>query len=375
MATARDPLDPSRFGAGTPFSLGVEEELLLVDPGTGRLNNSAGAVVDRLDGPARGQVEREVHACQVEVITDVCPTVSDAIGVLTALRRAVLATGVGIVGSSGTHPTAGEGDAEITDKERYRLIRDLLGDALATPVSALHVHVGMPDAKTAIRAFNGLRRHLPLLEALGANSPFRHGRDTGLASAREITLRGWPRSGAPREMEDHADFESFTRRLTDVSGVPDYTFHWWKLRPHPKLGTVEVRALDAQASIGHTASLVAAIHALARHEAEAVPVAGPPPEILEEASFRAARGGVDATLPDAAGRLRPVAELLEETVELARPSARALECEAHLDGLFDLRAHGGGAGLQRDAAGDGGDMAAVLAALLACAGEDAAPAG
>src|SRR5215210_2878772 len=213
MSADRDPLDPGRFGTGAPFSLGVEEELLLVDPATGRLRNRGAELFERLEAPTRGQVEREVHACQIELITDVCADVSEAIDVLAGLRRAVLATGIGIVGS-GTHPTAAEGDAEITDKERYRLIGDLLGDALATPVSALHVHVGMPDAQTAIRAFNGMRRHLPLLEALGANSPFRHGRDTGLASAREITLRGWPRSGAPRAMDDYADFTSFTRRLT-----------------------------------------------------------------------------------------------------------------------------------------------------------------
>jgi carboxylate-amine ligase len=372
MSSDRDPLDPACFGTGAPFSLGVEEELLVVSAATGRLHNGAGTLLERLEAPARGQVEREVHACQIELITDVCSDVAEAIDVLAGLRRAVLATDVGIVGS-GTHPTAEEGDAEITDKERYRLISDLLGDALATPVSALHVHVGMPDAETAIRAFNGLRRHLPLLEALGANSPFRHGRDTGLASAREITLRAWPRSGAPRAMEDYRDFTAFARRLTEVAGVPDYTFHWWKLRPHPRLGTVEIRALDAQASIAHTASLVAAVHALARHAAESEPVPGPPPEILEEASFRAARAGVGATLPDAEGRLRPVAELLEETVEQVRPSARALGCEQRLDGLFDLIGHGGGAGIQRDAAGDSGDIDAVLAKLLSCAVERLPP--
>ena len=196
---ADDPLDPGRFGAGDPFSLGVEEELHLVDPVTGALRNSGGAVFERLETPARGEVEREVHACQLELITDVCDTVADAMAVLRALRGAVLATGTGVVGS-GTHPTAEEGEAEITDKERYKLVRELLGDAIATPVSALHVHVGMPDAETAIRAFNGMRRHLALLEALSANAPYRHGRDTDLASAREITLRAWPRSGAPRAM-------------------------------------------------------------------------------------------------------------------------------------------------------------------------------
>src|ERR1700716_1019053 len=116
---------------------------------------------------------------------------------LHGLRRAVTATGAGLLGS-GTHPSAAEGDAEITDKRRYERIRDLLGDAVATPVGGLHVHIGMPDAETAIRAFNGLRRHLPLLQALAANSPFRHGRDTGLASAPGGPPPRWAAGGGAR---------------------------------------------------------------------------------------------------------------------------------------------------------------------------------
>jgi carboxylate-amine ligase len=188
-------MDPSEhaFGSTTPFTLGVEEELFLVDPATGAQIDASRAVLDRL-GEVDGTVERELHACQVELITGVCSTAGDAVSALRGLRRAVGATGAGLLGA-GLHPGASEGQAEITDKERYAQIRDLLGDAVADPTGGLHVHVGMPDADTAIRAFNELRRHLPLLQALGANSPFRHGRDTGLASAREVTMRGWPRSG------------------------------------------------------------------------------------------------------------------------------------------------------------------------------------
>jgi carboxylate-amine ligase len=192
------------FGSGAPFTVGVEEELFLVDPLTGAQINASTAVQERV-GPVDGTVERELHACQLELITEVCESAGEAIDALDGLRRAVVATGAGLLGA-GTHPSAAEGDSEITDKERYERIRYLLGDAVATPVGGLHIHVGMPDAETAIRAFNGLRRHLPLLQALAANSPFRHGRDTGLASAREVTLRGWPRSGAPRAMRDFEDF-------------------------------------------------------------------------------------------------------------------------------------------------------------------------
>ncbi len=359
----------SAFGRHEPFTIGVEEELFLVDPRSGELLNAAEEVLEALDDVGAGTVKGEVHACQVELITEVCPSADAALESLARLRRAVLATGVGLIGS-GTHPTADEGDATITDTERYELIHDLLGDAVATPVSALHVHVGMPDAETAIHAFNGLRHHLPMLEALGANSPFRHGRDTGLASAREITVRGWPRSGVPRAMADFDDFRASTNRLTAVADVPDYTFHWWKLRPHPRLGTVEIRALDVQASLEHTGALVAAVHSLARHEAISDGTVSPPGEILEEASFRAARSGVAATLPDSADRLRPVGEHLAGALELARPHAQELGCERRLDSLAALLESGGGARLQR-AAYERGGMSAVLDALIAKASEGA----
>jgi len=335
------------FGTGTPFTVGVEEELFLVDPVTGRQTNASAAVLERL-GPVSGTVERELHACQVELISDVCDSAGAAADELRDLRHAVAATGAGLLGS-GTHPSALEGEAEITDKERYERIRDLLGDAVATPVGGLHIHVGMPDAETAIRTFNGLRRHLPLLQALAANSPYRHGRDTGLGSAREVTIRGWPRSGVPRAMRDYADFCAMAALLARASDVPDYTWFWWKLRPHPRLGTVEIRALDAQSTVTDTAALVALAHCLARHAAAAEPEPDPPAEVLEEGAFRAARFGVSARLPDADGRLRPVRELLDDALVLARAHARELGCEQELGRLTSLLERGGGAGRQRAA--------------------------
>ena len=159
---------------------------------TGAQVNTSQAVLENAPDSA-GTLKQELHACQVELITEVCTTTGEAIAALADMRRAARASGTGLLGA-GTHPGALEGSAEITDQARYEQIRHLLGDAAVTPVAGLHVHIGMPDAETAIRTFNGLREHLPLLNALAANSPFRHGRDTGLASAREMTLRSWPRS-------------------------------------------------------------------------------------------------------------------------------------------------------------------------------------
>jgi glutamate---cysteine ligase / carboxylate-amine ligase len=333
------------FGSGRDFSLGVEEELFLVDPVTGAQIDVSTALLERM-GPTQGTVERELHACQVELITGVCTTAGEATQALAGLRRAVAATGTGILGA-GMHPAAPEGLAEITDKERYSRIRDLLGDAVADPTGGLHVHVGMPDPETAIRAFNALRRRLPLLQALGANSPFRHGRDTGLASAREVAMRGWPRSGVPRAMRDFEDFTDAAALLSRAADVPDYTWFWWKLRPHPRLGTVEIRALDAQTSVEDVAALVALTHCLARHAATADAEPDPPAEILDEGAFRAARYGIAAELPDATGRLRPVREMLEGALADARPHARELGCVDELDGIRRLMEDGGGAGRQR----------------------------
>ena len=333
-----------RFGSGRPFSLGVEEELFLVDPVTGRQANASAAVLARI-GEVDGEVAPELHACQVELITDICASAGEAIAALTAMRHAVRATGAGIMGS-GTHPAAVEGDAEITDKDRYERIRYLLGDAAVTPVGGLHVHVGMPDADTAIGTFNYLRGHLPLLQALAANAPFRHGRDAGLASAREVTLRAWPRSGLPRALRDFDDFCAMADRLARAADVEDYTWFWWKLRPHPRLGTVEVRALDAQGSLQDVAAVVALTHCLARAAVDETP-REMAPELVEEGMFRAARFGTDAQLPDADGALRPVSALLTDALGVARRYADELDCADELALLPELVGRGGGAGRQR----------------------------
>jgi carboxylate-amine ligase len=336
------------FGGSAPFSLGVEEECFLVDPVTGVQANSSAEVLARVAAP-RGTIAPELHACQIELITEICASADEAAAMLAQLRRSVRATGAGLIGT-GTHPAAPEGHAEITDRERYERIRELLGAAVATPVAGLHVHVGMPDGETAIRAFNALRADLPLLAALAANSPYRHRRDTGLASAREVTIRGWPRSGVPPAMHDYDDFLGRTERLTRAAGVPDYTWFWWKLRPHPRLGTVEIRALDAQCSTEDTRALVALAHCLARSAAEAPPVAPVAPEILDEGIFRAARYGVQAELPDRDGTLRPVPELVAQALDTARPHAGELRCVDALEHVPRLLEHGGGAGIQRRAA-------------------------
>jgi carboxylate-amine ligase len=333
------------FGTGTPYSLGAEEELFLVDPVNGRMVNSSAAVTERLASAMAG-IERELHAGMVEFISDVCSNSTEVIGQLAHRRAACFGTGIGLLGS-GTHPTATDDEAQISDKERYERVSRMLGAAVATPVAGLHIHIGMPDAETAIKVFNTMRVHLPLLQGLAANSPFRRGRDTGLASARDVTISSWPRSRVPRALRDYDDFCELADLLSRAAGVEDYTWFWWKLRPHPKLGTVEIRTLDAQSSLHDTEALVALTHCLARAAADHDPVEDLPTELLEEAMFRATRFGVHAQLPDGQGNLHEFQEVLEAALARAQPYTEELQCERAVARIPALVAAGGGAGRQR----------------------------
>ena len=235
-----------------------------------------------------------------------CTNTGEAIAALGDMRRAVRATGVGLLGA-GTHPGALEGSAEITDQDRYERIRDLLGDAAVTPVAGLHVHIGMPDAETAVRTFNGLREQLPLLNALAANSPFRHGRDTGLASAREVTLRSWPRSGVPRALRDFAEFEQLADLLCRAAGVDG--LHLVLVEAATPSATGHGRGARARRpdDAEDTAALVALTHCLARHAAELRGRPGEPSgaargRALPRSSVRHGRGAARRRRPAAQGR-------------------------------------------------------------------------
>jgi carboxylate-amine ligase len=218
----------------------------------------------------------------------------------------------------------------------------------------------MPDGEAAIRACNGLRAHLPLLQALSANSPFWHGRDSGLASARAQVFRAFPTSEIPAVFASFDEYAERIEMLVAAADLPDYTFLWWDIRPHPVLGTVEIRTMDSQSSLDDVAGLAALVHALACHAVEK----GAPWEdrdVLMESSFRAARDGLDATLWYD-GALRPVTEIARETVQLARPYARELGSDSALEEVERMLVDGNGAIRQRAAFAHGG-LPNVLAQL------------
>ena len=350
------------FGRGPSFQLGVEEELLLVDPHTHALSHTATQLLATLPAAEAARFAPDTYEAEIELKSPISATAGDAVRALSEMRGTLREAGAAAIGA-GLHPAAAFGDVVHVDDERYEtIVRMLRGLITRTPTAALHVHVGMPDTATAMLAFNGLRRHLPLLQALAANSPYWYGIDSGFDSARAQVFREYPRSEIPRAFRGFDDYERTIEAIVAGAEIPDYTFLWWDIRPHPLLGTVEVRAMDAQADLRTVAGLAALVHGLALHE-----VASPRPAedqgVLEESSFRAARDGLHATVWFD-GALRPVPEVAARSLALARRHRDAPELEE----IERLVREGNGADRRRRAFERGG-MPAVLSELVAEFGE------
>jgi carboxylate-amine ligase len=282
---------------------------------------------------------------------------------LDRLRAKAAEAGATLMGA-GLHPAGAHGDARLVGGERYqRVAESMRGLIRRTPESALHVHVGMPDGEAAIRALNAMRHHLPLLLGLSANSPWWFGVDSGLASARAALVRQYPGRGIPRPLRDFADWEEISAAAVAAGDLEDITFLWWDVRLNPKYGTLEVREMDAQASVEDVAALGALVRALAYEGVVAPPRVDQPSEALTWSSFRAARDGVSATILDD-GELRPLAEIARSTIERLRPAARDLGDEDALEGIDRILSSGGGAQRQRAAHARGG-LPRMLRTLVA----------
>jgi carboxylate-amine ligase len=354
------------FGTSEPFTLGIEEELLLVDRQTRRLAPVAVEVLAAMEAHERA-ASHEVYAASIELRSPPRLDAEDAAREVTALRAAARSAGATLIGA-GLHPAGELGDVPLVDSERYRLVGgSMRGLIRRTPECALHVHVGMPDPDTAIRVFNGLRSYLPLLVALSANSPMWFGQDSGLASARFALVRSYPRRSVPRAFRDLDDYAGTIAAVAAAGDLSDYTYVWWDVRLHPRLGTIELRELDAQSRIADAAAIAALVQALVRHEAE-YPHEPELSEAISESSFRASRDGIESTLLDD-GELRPVREVARRTLERVAWAAAELGAERALEGIERMLVEGGGATRQRKALESGG-IEAVLEQLVRETEED-----
>jgi carboxylate-amine ligase len=315
---------------------------------------------------ASERLARELFQDCVEMRTPVFSTVAQMARELPALRRRVAeaANKAGVrIAAAGLHPISDPFSQRFTSGERYERMKEELG-ALARLqiIYALHVHVGVPDSEAAIRATNALLRHVPLLTALSANSPFWNGMDTGFASARVKIRDASPRSGLPPTFRSWEEFENYTDAIVAMGNIPDFSWFWWDVRPHPRHGTVELRVPDAQAEPDYVIAVAALTQCLVATAEDHVPEDA---RFVSENKWRAIRSGLDACFYDFdRGEEKGARQTARELVARLRPVAQDLGCEAELDGVSDILRRGTGADLQRAAYEKRGSLEDVVEYLL-----------
>jgi carboxylate-amine ligase len=339
---------------GPSFTIGIEEELMILDDETLGLANAIEAVLEEYGED--GDVKPELLEPVLEIATHPHPDTRAAGEELRTLRRAV-AEAAGrrglLIGSAGTHPFAMWEDQRVSSRPRYReLIAALRFVARQEIIFGLHVHVGIDDPDKAIHIVNGMRVHVPILFALAANSPFWRADATGFASTRMPIFRAFPRVGIPPYYDDWADFERRIGFMVDSGVIEDYTYLWYDVRPHPNFGTIEIRAMDAQTRVEHTLALAALIQAmvkeLAEHYEAGRQLANYPYEMLDENKWLAARHGMEGELVDLPERrLIPAKDLAKRLYDRLREHAQDLGSAGELEAIQDILQHGNGAQRQR----------------------------
>ncbi len=346
----------------TAWTVGIEEEVMLVSPETWMPASRCEDVLGALPAGVAECARAETHGAAIELATAPSRTVGGAAAQLADLRASLADTldGLGLrAAGSGTHPTARWEDVEVSPGARYQFVHASMRElARREPTFGLHVHVAVPDPEAALRALNAIRGHLPVLLALSANSPFWQGRDSGLASARTPIFQAFPRTGPPRHFSGYTEYVEAIDVLVRCDAIPEPTFLWWDARLQPRFGTLEVRIMDSQIGVADTAAIAALVQCLVRLEAQREP-AEVADEVLSENRFLAARDGMEARLVEPAmwGR-RPVRERLAELVDACGSVARELGCSGELADVGRL-AEEPGAARQRAAGLDG--IVAVLA--------------
>ena len=323
---------------GTPWTVGVEEEVMLLDPADWSLASEADAVMAKLRGELKAHTSTETHGSALELRTDPHENVAEGLSQLEGLRGELaeeLATLELKAAVAGLHPFTQWQSTKISGGDRYRFLYGSMRElARREPTFALHVHVAVPDPESAMLAANRLRSHLPLLLALSANSPFWQGRETGLASARTPLIQAFPRVGIPRAFLDYEDYVSTIDLLLRCEAFPEPTFLWWDVRLQPRFGTIEVRIMDAQTTVADSVALTALVQSLIRLEATEGSGADPAidlPEVIAENRFLAARDGTEASLIDArSGQRAQVPDVLESVLAMCTPHAEDLGCEEEL---------------------------------------------
>jgi carboxylate-amine ligase len=354
--------------ATAPWTVGVEEEVMLLTPGSWLPASRCEDVLAALPGPIAGCARAETHGSALELATAPHATVGAAVRQLAELRDALIDTlyELGLRAAvAGTHPTARWENVRVSPGARYQFVHHSMRElARREPTFGLHVHVAVPDPEAAVRALNAMRLHIPVLLALSGNSPFWQGRDSGLASARTPAFQAFPRTGVPRRFDSYADYVEAIDVLVRTDAIPEPTFMWWDARLQPAFGTLEVRVMDAQTRVEDTAALAALVQCLVQLEAgrhATTPSAVDALEVVAENRFIAARDGMEAALIDPPDRRR-VTEMVTRLLAECELIAERLDCVPELSAVAAL-ADSPGAARQRAIAEHTGSFDGLIEAL------------
>ncbi len=356
---------------GPPFTIGIEEELMILDANTLELVN---AIERLLEASPAGEIKPELMESVLEVSTEPCRNTAQAGDQLRALRAQVTATAASkrlAIGSAGTHPFAMWEDQRIVARPRYRdLISALRFVARQELIFGMHVHVAVDDPDKAIHVANGMRVHVPVLLGLSANSPFWRADATGLASTRTPIFRAFPRVGIPPTYKDWEDYERRIEFMVNCRVIEDYTYLWHDVRPHPNFGTVETRVMDSQTHIEHTLGLAALVQGLVKELSEhfdaGQKLSSYPFEMLDENKWLAARHGLEGELVDLPHSDRvPTRALARRLIDRIRDHCTDLGSDAELDAVEDLLDRGNGASRQVVVYEANHDLREVMAEIVA----------
>jgi glutamate---cysteine ligase / carboxylate-amine ligase len=347
-----------KFGDSDPYTLGVEEEYMLLDGETLDLVQHIETVLAAVSGhELEPRINAELMQSVLEIATPVCRTPADVRAQLEKIRGYVsdVARAEGMrVGSAGTHPFSLFERQRITARDRYRnLVDQLQYVARRELIFGMHVHVAVDDPEKAIQVVNGLLVQMPQLLALSASSPFWRGEPTGLSSSRQMVFAAFPRSGPPPRFRDYDDYATVVGQLERTGCIADYTHIWWDIRLHPRLGTIEIRICDATTRLDDVVALTAYCQALVKRYCEMYEKGEKIPSfhriLTTENKWLAARYGLEAPLMDlTTGRRNrmSVSQLIRRTLKEIEPHARELGADRELEGVRDILARGNGADRQ-----------------------------
>lgn len=352
------------------FTLGIEEEYMVMDPQTRELRSHEQKIVEQAQKVIKDKVKAEMHQAVVEVGTQICANIHEAYDDVLLLRRTIseIAGELGFsIGAAGTHPFSKWEKQLITDHPRYfELVNEMQDAARSNLIFGLHVHVGMENREMALHIANSARYFLPHIFALSTNSPFWEGRNTGFKSFRTKVFDKFPRTGIPDYFASIEEYDNYIKLLVKTNCIDNAKKVWWDLRVHPFFNTVEFRICDVPLTVQETITLAALFQAVCvkifKLRMQNLNFIIYNRALVNENKWRASRYGIDGNLIDFGKEMEVnTRALIYELLDFVDDVLDDLDSRAAaVDGTHKILAEGTGADKQLQVFAEKEDLVAVV---------------